>query len=73
MVTKLYENIQYKKYDITITKSGTTVRDSAGNFIQEFPTIQAAANAVGRTHAAIRTAILRNGTSGGYKWKKKSQ
>ena len=46
--------------------------DKQGNFIQEFPTIQAAANAVGRTHAAIRTAILRNGTSGGYKWKRKS-
>lgn len=47
--------------------------DKQGNFIQEFPTIQAAADAVGRTHAAIRTAILRNGSSGGYKWKKKSQ
>lgn len=46
--------------------------DKKGNFIQEFPTIQAAADAVGRTHAAIRTAILRNGTSGGYKWKRKS-
>ena len=46
--------------------------DKQGNFIQEFPTIQAAANAVGRTHAAIRTAILRDGTSGGYKWKRKS-
>lgn len=38
MVTKLYENIQYKKYDITITKTGATVRDGAGNFIQEFST-----------------------------------
>lgn len=46
--------------------------DKQGNFIQEFPTIQAAADAVGRTHAAIRTAILRDGTSGGYKWKRKS-
>lgn len=45
--------------------------DKQGNFIQEFPTIQAAADAVGRTHAAIRTAILRGGTSGGYIWKKK--
>lgn len=46
--------------------------DKQGNFIQEFPTIQAAADAVGRTHAAIRTAILRNGTSGGFIWKKKN-
>lgn len=46
--------------------------DKQGNFIQEFPTIRAAANAVGRTHAAIRTAILRGGTSGGYKWEKKN-
>ena len=45
--------------------------DKQGNFLQEFPTIQAAADAVGRTHAAIRTAILRGGTSGGYIWKKK--
>lgn len=47
--------------------------DKQGNFIQEFPTIQAAAGAVGVTHAAIRSAILREGTSGGYKWEKKSQ
>lgn len=46
--------------------------DKQGNFIQEFSTIQAAADAVGVTHAAVRSAILRGGTSGGYKWKKKS-
>ena len=46
--------------------------DKQGNFIQEFPTIQAAADAIGVTHDAVRSAILRNGTSGGYKWKKKS-
>ena len=46
--------------------------DKQGNFIQEFPTIQAAADAVGVTHAAVRSALLRGGTSGGYKWKKKS-
>lgn len=45
--------------------------DKTGKFIQEFPSIKAAADAVGRTHAAIRTAIIRNGTSGGFKWKKK--
>lgn len=45
--------------------------DENWNFIQEFPTIQAAADAVGRSHAAIRTAILRGGSSGGYYWKKK--
>lgn len=47
--------------------------DTKGNFIQEFPTIQAAADAVNRTHAAIRTAMLRGGTSGGYIWKRKDQ
>lgn len=46
--------------------------DKQGNFIQEFPTMQAAANAVGVTYAAVRSAVLREGTSGGYKWKKKS-
>lgn len=46
--------------------------DKQGNFVQEFSTIQAAADAVGVTHAAVRSAILRGGTSGGYKWKKKS-
>ena len=34
----LKENIQYKGYDITITKSGATVRDGAGKYIQEFST-----------------------------------
>lgn len=38
MVTKLYENLQYKGYDITITKSGAVVRDGYGNYIQEFST-----------------------------------
>ncbi len=38
MVTKLYENIQYKNHDITITKSGAVVRDGAGKYIQEFST-----------------------------------
>lgn len=47
--------------------------DKQGNFIQEFPTIQAAADAISVTHAAVRSAIARNGTCGGYKWKKKSQ
>lgn len=46
--------------------------DKQGNFIQEFPTIQAAADALGVTHAAIRSAMERNGSSGGYKWKRKS-
>lgn len=47
--------------------------DKQGNFIQEFPTIQAAANAVGVTHPAIRSALTRGGTSGGFLWKRKSQ
>lgn len=47
--------------------------DLQGNFIQEFPTIQAAADAVNRTHAAVRTAIQRGGSSGGYLWKRKDQ
>lgn len=46
--------------------------DKQGNFIQEFPTIQAAADALGVAHPAIRSAIRRNGSSGGYIWKRKS-
>lgn len=45
--------------------------DKNGNFIQEFPNIQAAADAVHRTHPAIRSAIERGGKSAGYYWKKK--
>ena len=45
--------------------------DKQGNFIQEFSTIQAAADAMNVTHAAIRSAICRNGTCKGYKWKRK--
>ena len=45
--------------------------DKQGNFIQEFDSIQAAADAVGVKHPAIRSAILRNGTSGGFYWKRK--
>lgn len=46
--------------------------DKEGNFIKEYPTIQAAADEVGVTHAAIRSAMNREGPSGGYKWKKKN-
>lgn len=45
--------------------------DTQGNFIREFPTIQAAADEMGVKHPAIRSAICRNGTCGGYKWEKK--
>ena len=44
-----------------------------GDFIQEFPTIQAAADAVGVTHAAIRSALNHGGRSGGFRWKKKNE
>lgn len=43
-----------------------------GEFIQEFPTIQAAADAVGVTHAAIRSALNHGGRSAGFRWKKKN-
>lgn len=46
--------------------------DKDHNFIQEFPTIQAAAHAIGRTDSAIQSAILRGGKSGGYYWERKS-
>lgn len=45
--------------------------DLNGNFIQEFSTIQAAADSIGVTHAAIRSALNHGGRSGNYKWKKK--
>lgn len=34
----LDEGMQYNDYDITVTDSNVIVRDSKGNFIQEFPT-----------------------------------
>lgn len=46
--------------------------DLQGNFIKEFSTIQAAADSVNVTYAAVRTAAHRNGTSAGYRWKIKS-
>ena len=45
--------------------------DLQGNFIKEFSSIQAAADELGVSHAAIRSAISRDGTSKGFKWKKK--
>ena len=45
--------------------------DKQHNFIQEFPTIQAAANAMGVCHNAIQSAINRHGTSAGYYWERK--
>lgn len=45
--------------------------DKQGNFIKEFPNIQAAADAMHVTHPAIRSAINRHGTSAGFYWKKK--
>ena len=44
--------------------------DKKGNFIQEFNSIQKAADAMGVTHAAIRSAIDRNGTCKNYIWQK---
>lgn len=46
--------------------------DLEGNFIQEYPTIQAAADAVGRTHAAIRKAVVSGTKSAGFLWERKS-
>lgn len=46
--------------------------DKDGNFIQEFPNIQSAADSINRTHTAIRSAIERGGKSGGFYWKRKS-
>lgn len=43
--------------------------DKQDNFIKEYPNIQTAAKAMGVTNAAIRSAIKRNGTSAGFKWK----
>lgn len=44
--------------------------DKKGNFIQEFESIQKAADAMGVSHAAIRSAIDRNGTCNNYIWQK---
>lgn len=44
--------------------------DKEGNFIQEFESIQKAADAMGVSHAAIRSAIDRNGTCKNYIWQK---
>lgn len=45
--------------------------DKQGNFIHEYSSIQEAADAMGVTHAAVRSAVNRNGTCKGYKWEKK--
>lgn len=45
--------------------------DKQNNFIKEYNNIQEAANAMGVTHAAVRSAIGRGGTCKGYYWKKK--
>lgn len=44
--------------------------DKKENFIQEFESIQKAADAMGVSHAAIRSAIDRNGTCKNYIWQK---
>lgn len=44
--------------------------DLNGNFIKEYPSCSAAARELGVTPSAISSAANRNGTSGGYKWKK---
>ena len=45
--------------------------DKEGNLIKEYKTIQEAADVVGVTHPAIRSAINRGGTCRGFLWKKK--
>ena len=46
--------------------------DKEGNFIKEYPSIQAAADELGVDRCAITSAISRNGTCKGYIWKKKN-
>lgn len=45
--------------------------DKEGNLIKEYKTIQEAADAIGVTHPAIRSAINRGGTCRGFLWRKK--
>lgn len=45
--------------------------DKKGNFIREYKTIQEAADEMGVSHPAIRSAINRKGTCKGFLWKKK--
>ena len=47
--------------------------DLQGNFVKKYNTIQEAADEMGVTHAAIRTASERDGTCAGYYWLKKNQ
>ena len=47
--------------------------DLNGNLLQEYNTIQEACDAVGVTHAAIRTASERHGTCKGYYWLKENE
>lgn len=42
-----------------------------GEFVKEYPNIQAAADAMNVSHPAIRSAISRDGTCRGFKWKRK--
>lgn len=47
--------------------------DLEGNIIKEFSSMQEAADAMNVTQAAIRGAVTREGTSGGFRWKKKEE
>lgn len=42
-----------------------------GEFVKEYPNIQAAADAMGVTHGAVQSAVARGGTCRGFKWKRK--
>lgn len=71
-LTTQSENMKNAMFNGHVGQIAVLQFDKKGNFIKEFPTIQAAANEVGVTHAAIRSAVNREGTSGGYKWKRKN-
>lgn len=45
--------------------------DKEGNFIKEYPSIQAAANEMKVARESILSSIFRNGTCKGFRWKKK--
>lgn len=45
--------------------------DKEGNFIKEYPSIQAAANEMNVARESILSSISRNGTCKGFRWKKK--
>lgn len=68
---KLYREAEKRGIEVRATRGGAEAVNKRVKCIEtneEYPSIQAAADAVGRNRASLSAAVNRHGTCGGFHW-----